>query len=62
MADKKPWVEPELIVLVRNKPEEAVLTACKIAGDLRNGPNGWYVMCAYSVVDCSGACNSLSES
>jgi hypothetical protein len=27
---KKAWVEPELIVLVRSKPEEAVLTACKL--------------------------------
>ena len=26
---KKVWVEPELIVLVRHQPEEAVLTACK---------------------------------
>ncbi len=27
--EKKTWVTPELIVLVRSKPEEAVLTACK---------------------------------
>jgi hypothetical protein len=26
---KKEWTEPELIVLVRNKPEEAVLNGCK---------------------------------
>jgi len=26
---KKAWLEPELIVLVRSKPEEAVLTVCK---------------------------------
>jgi hypothetical protein len=26
---KKAWVTPELIVLVRSKPEEAVLGACK---------------------------------
>jgi hypothetical protein len=29
---KKTWVEPELIVLVRSKPEEAVLVACKNTG------------------------------
>jgi len=29
---KKAWVEPELIVLVRSKPEEAVLGACKVGG------------------------------
>jgi hypothetical protein len=26
---KKKWQKPELIVLVRNEPEEAVLTGCK---------------------------------
>ena len=26
---KKKWQNPQLIVLVRGKPEEAVLTACK---------------------------------
>ena len=26
---KKPWSKPELIVLVRGKPEEALLAACK---------------------------------
>ena len=27
---KKTWIEPELIVLVRSKPEEAVLVLCKM--------------------------------
>ena len=26
---KKQWEKPELIILTRSKPEEAVLTACK---------------------------------
>ncbi len=26
---KKTWTEPELIVLVRGKPEEAILGSCK---------------------------------
>jgi len=26
---QKVWVKPELIILVRSKPEEAVLTVCK---------------------------------
>jgi|GEM_PF-1181326 len=29
LADKRQWTDPALIVLVRNKPEEAVLTGCK---------------------------------
>jgi hypothetical protein len=28
-TEKKQWTKPELIVLVRSKPEEAVLTTCK---------------------------------
>lgn len=28
-AEKKPWEHPQLIVLVRNNPEEAVLGGCK---------------------------------
>ncbi len=28
-AGKKPWQKPELVVLVRSRPEEAVLNACK---------------------------------
>ena len=31
-TQKKEWKKPELIVLVRGKPEEAVLTACKVSG------------------------------
>ena len=27
-VSKKPWSTPELIVLVRSRPEEAVLTDC----------------------------------
>jgi len=34
---KKSWVVPELIVLVRNKPAEVVLTNCKLSG-LSTGP------------------------
>ena len=29
LADKKAWTAPALVVLVRNRPEEAVLTGCK---------------------------------
>jgi hypothetical protein len=30
--EKNEWSEPELIVLVRNKPEEVLLVACKYIG------------------------------
>ena len=31
-AKKRAWQTPELTVLVRNRPEEAVLAACKFTG------------------------------
>jgi hypothetical protein len=37
---KKAWVTPELIVLVRSKPDEAVLEACK--GAASGGPSEFY--------------------
>jgi hypothetical protein len=38
------WSKPELIVLVRGGPEEAVLTACKRDGEVGPGPyNNWCV-------------------
>ena len=57
---KKVWVEPELIVLVRNKPEEAVLGACKtigVNGDIANTDNA----CMY-IAGCSDPCSSLMGS
>jgi hypothetical protein len=30
MKEKKVWQKPELVVLVRSNPEEAVLSACKV--------------------------------
>ena len=35
-ADKTPWRKPEITVLVRSRPEEAVLAGCKLSG--RSGP------------------------
>ncbi len=30
-GEKRPWVEPELIVIVRGSPQESVLAGCKDA-------------------------------
>ena len=35
--EKRPWTKPELIVLLRGRPEEAVLRACKRAVHPTNG-------------------------
>ncbi len=60
-TQRKEWQKPELIVLVRSKPEEAVLTHCKVnnlpgAGAVNNEQLGciWgppHPFCEY----CSGA-------
>jgi len=36
---KKTWEKPALVVLTRNKPEEAVLLACK--SNNQGGPHGY---------------------
>ena len=45
---KKPWKKPELVVLVRGTPEEAVLRACKGA----QGTNSGYGPDSYLYNDC----------
>jgi len=58
-AKRKPkWAKPKLIVLVRGKPQEVVLDACKdgIGGDPSNGFAGCW---DYYVVDVG--CPTCSE-
>jgi hypothetical protein len=51
MQEKKEWQNPELIVLVRGRPEEAVLTPCKSSsvaggsGDEASGCNFYEGAC-----------------
>jgi len=47
---KKIWTEPELIVLVRSKPEEAILRACKT--DVNAGPVETFRICIVYTVGC----------
>jgi len=54
---KEEWKTPELIVLVRNKPEEAVLSGCKTSAI--KGANSSIVVCFTGVcVACSGTTGS----
>jgi hypothetical protein len=46
---KKNWQKPKLIVLVKSKPEEAVLQNCKV------GPGG---MGSMPVHVCASACST----
>ncbi len=36
---KKKWLKPKLIVLVRGRTEENVLSSCKTSGSGMGGPN-----------------------
>jgi len=54
---KSGWVTPELIVLVRNKPEEAVLAACKFS---QTGPEADFSTC--DVAFCIKPCLDISAS
>jgi hypothetical protein len=48
---KKEWTKPELIVLVRSTPEEAVLLACKgtgaPVGNAATQSQCWWASCTY---------------
>ncbi len=59
---KKAWVRPELIVLVRGKPEEAVLGTCK--SGLTGGPLDVFNAC-WANIDfpiCTIGCDTINVS
>jgi hypothetical protein len=49
-TENKQWQKPELTVLVRSKPEEAVLGACKQFN--QSGPGGAQYWCGRDCVTC----------
>lgn len=57
--NKKEWVTPELIVLVRSKPEEAVLTGCKSFSAGSGDPGTNYAQCYEG---CCFGCESTATS
>lgn len=63
VAEKKSWHKPELTVLVRSRPEEAVLATCKTTG--MAGPTVLYGACARKmdkVPSCSSSCSAQARS
>ena len=59
---KKKWVKPELIILLRSNPAEAVLGACK-------GATGWQSVSTlaqacfgYDSNTCGASCSDMSAS
>ena len=59
MEQKKEWVQPELTVIVRRKPEEGILGACKLY-PTSVGDQSEHNMCAAD--ECVSACYSLAGS
>lgn len=55
MPKKKKWKKPQLIVLVRGRPEESVLTVCKYYDGIISGPNNDNVRCH---VECTPTCDT----
>ena len=53
---RRAWSRPELIVLVRSKPEEAVLETCK--GGSFGGPTALVVACVKYGTICAGVAPS----
>jgi hypothetical protein len=53
---QKAWVKPQLVVLARNQPEEAVLLACKVWNG-SSGPNYYDARCNHPV-SCGLGCSS----
>jgi hypothetical protein len=56
----KTWLRPQLIVLVRNRPQEAILTICKAAG-LQNDQGTTAQGCGFDDGQCTD-CMSVGQS
>ena len=62
MKEKKIWVMPELIVLVRSKPEEEVLAMCKSGGPLGPGAGPSTNNNNCTIPGCGANCSAQSVS
>jgi len=59
---KKEWFRPELIVLARNKPEEAVLQLCKF-GEAQGPPGKQGLLhCKHGGTDPLSPCSDINVS
>ncbi len=58
-SEVKQWQKPELIILVRSRPQESVLTACKVTGGY--GPNATNNACLWEHM-CQNVCSSVDPS
>jgi hypothetical protein len=58
---KKEWKTPELIALVRNKPEDSVLISCKEGSFLSKSPAQNDVARCQPMILACGACQSSTS-
>jgi hypothetical protein len=58
----KIWQKPQLIVLVRSKPEEAILGACKDMFIGTDPLDTWPGCASYLSPGACGPCSSISSS
>jgi hypothetical protein len=61
MQQKPEWKTPELVVLVRSKPEEAVLKGCKTYPYPGSGPDDLFQGCTFKDTGCD-YCSGWSDS
>jgi hypothetical protein len=63
-TQRKQWQRPELTVLVRSKPEEAVLTYCKLTGGAQKSgyPTNVASRCCTPKGACSSSCSTPGTS
>ena len=64
-SSKLVWTKPELVILLRSKPEESVLYFCKVAGQGLGPPNpdtGIYPNCQQGPYTANVHCEVLSKS
>jgi hypothetical protein len=61
---RKTWSRPELAVLTRGTPEEAVLTACKSGSTMAGSVHALYLGCmGWGIVaNCDPNCSSHTSS
>jgi len=58
---RRAWSSPELIVLVRSGPEEAVLSGCKAAELGKGGPQEWKNKCLLGPVNACVGCSTEQD-
>ena len=58
---KKLWDKPELIILIKSTPEEAVLVNCKVQVNGQEGPDASVHSCRRTG-SCGNGCDVLVDS